>query len=226
MNILYLEDEQAIAKIVADSLGSRGFNVTHHTCGHEAIKSFSLNKPDIVVLDITMPEIDGFDVVVKIRKLDPQTPIIFVTARTQINDVVMGFEIGANDYLKKPFSMEELIVRINALLKPKFKPLTLSIGKYSFDIRNHCLMIAGNSRSLSYRESELLRILVERKNTVVKRSDILKELWDYETLFTGRSLDVFISRLRTYLKTDSELKIVTVRGIGYMLLIAQTVSHK
>lgn len=221
MNVLYIEDEQGLAKIVADSLLYKGYKVSHFTNAKEALGSFIAEKPDIIVLDIMMPETDGFTLASKIRESDLKIPIIFVTARTQTKDVVYGFEIGANDYLKKPFSIDELIVRMNFQLKLRNPDLVKRdmIGKYFADFKNQRLILDDKYIRLSYRESELLKRLFENKNTILKRKEILEEFWDYESFFTGRSLDVFISRLRAHLKEDPTVSIVNVRGAGYMLIV-------
>jgi two-component system response regulator TrcR len=221
MNVLLVEDEEGMAQIVADSLEFKGFSVHHCANGSDGFNSFMAQKPDIVILDVMMPQMDGFNLARKIRETDKQTPIIFLTARTQTADVLKGFEIGANDYMKKPFSMDELIARINLQLKQTEKNSSkkYDIGIYSFDGKNQLLHVNGKTTRLSYRESELLRKLCEHKNEVLKRKDLLVEFWDNENFFTGRSLDVFISRLRTYLKTDPQINIVNVRRAGYMLVI-------
>ncbi|MGY0037179.1 response regulator transcription factor [Pedobacter sp. NJ-S-72] len=174
-----------------------------------------------MILDVMVPELDGFDLARKIREIDHKIPIIFVTARVQTADVLKGFGIGANDYMKKPYSIEELIVRMEAQLKrlDKVIPTKYVIGNYSFDAMYNTLSVNGKERKMSYRESELLRMLLEHRNQIVKRSDILSELWEYESFFTGRSLDVFISRLRSYLKSDPKIEILNIRGVGYMLII-------
>lgn len=221
VNILYVEDETDLAKIVCDCLKYKGFSVVHFTNGLEAFAHFSTHKPDMIILDVMVPDLDGFNLARKIRETDSTTPIIFVTARTQTADVVQGFGTGANDYVKKPYSIEELVVRMQALLK-RIEKITLekcNIGDYIFDPVHNLLTANNIDKKLSYRESELLRILFENKNQIVKRTDLLVELWDYESFFTGRSLDVFISRLRSYLKLDPLVEIMNIRGVGYMLII-------
>nr|WP_068891919.1 response regulator transcription factor [Pedobacter panaciterrae] len=219
--ILYCEDQFELAEIVTGCLEHSGFQVDYCTNGAEAIKKYRLDKPDILILDIVMPELDGFRTAEKIRESDIDTPIIFVTAKTTTEDVVKGFEIGANDYVKKPYSIEELIVRVNSLLRNRQVPevKTHQLGKYTFDPSRKKLEISDEIRKLSYRESELLRKLVESKNEIVKRKDILENLWDGENFFTSRSLDVFVSKLRGYLKYDKNIKIVNVRNAGYILLL-------
>jgi two-component system response regulator TrcR len=220
-DILFVEDEADFARIVSDCLEFKGYSVTHYTNGADAFHHFKSSKPDIIILDVMVPELDGFDLARKIREIDYQTPIIFVTARVQTADVVKGFGLGANDYMKKPYSIEELIVRIEAQLKRLDKVIATKyiIGNYSFDAIYNTLSVNGKERKMSYRESELLRMLLEHQSQIVKRSDILSELWEYESFFTGRSLDVFISRLRSYLKSDPKIEILNIRAVGYMLII-------
>lgn len=221
IDVLFLEDEAGMAEIVMESLKFEGFWVRHYLNGREAFESFKLFKPDIVILDVITPELNGFHLAEKIREMDDHVPIIFATARVQIKDVLKGFEIGASDYLKKPYSIKELIARMHSHLKKttKVENLGYSVGNYAFDSRMHELSINRNSIHLSYRESELLRKLVEHKNGVVTKKELLEELWDQNNFFTGRSLAVFISRLRKILREDPRIRILTVRNIGYILEI-------
>lgn len=219
INILYVEDEASLALIIADSLEANNYRVTHQINGQQALESFQTQKPDLVLIDVMMPVMDGFTLARKIRALDSQVPLIFLTARTQTEDVVKGFHLGANDYLKKPFSIEELIVRIESLLKNNPKRLSsqrLLIGDYVLDGQKFTLSYQNESVKLSFRESELLRKLYTQKEQVVPREEIIKAYWSDDHYFTGRSLDVFISRLRKYLNKDARLKIINIRGIGYM----------
>ena len=221
MSILLVEDEAGLAKIVTDSLEFKGYSVRHCLNGKEGLASFMAEKPDIIILDVMMPHMDGFNLATKIRAQDTKTPIIFLTARTQTTDVLKGFEIGANDYIKKPFSIEELIVRINFQLKQTEKSIDkkYTIGNYNFDGKNQLLSINDQVRTLSYRESELLRKLCEDQHEILSRKDLIDDLWEHENFFTGRSLDVFISRIRTYLKEDPQVRIINIRKAGYQLVI-------
>jgi len=174
-----------------------------------------------------MPRMDGFELVRRIRQSDTLTPVLFLTARSAINDVVRGFELGANDYLKKPFGMQELIIRIKALLgramassKATMKTSRLlEIGSYSFNPKTQQLFCMGDMQELSHRESELLRCLAENANRVVETQTILLELWGDDTFFNTRSLQVFITKLRHRLGKDPNVRIVNVRGIGYKLIL-------
>ena len=222
LKVLYVEDEPGLAMIVKDSLEDYGFQVTHRENGLEALSSFKSNKPDVVVLDIMMPLMDGFTVATEIRKIDPQIPILFLSAMTQTEDVVKGFHLGANDYVRKPFKIEELIVRIEALTRKSKRvlPQVYQIGNYTLDTNRNTLSFAGNEpERLSYRETELIRRLFESKDIVVPREEIIKTYWNDDTYFTGRSLDVFISRIRKYFCEDDRIKITNVRGVGYVMNI-------
>lgn len=221
IDILYVEDEASLAMIVADSLEAHGFSVRHRENGRDALAAFDQRKPDIIVLDVMMPLMDGFTVAEEIRKVDTFTPILFLTALTQTEDVVKGFHTGANDYVRKPFKIEELVVRIQSLTKRivqqggKF----YQIGDYGLDTLKSVLTYGEQQEKLSFRESELLRRLYEQKDRVVPREEIIKAYWSDDTYFTGRSLDVFISRIRKHLMQDERIKITNIRGVGYILTI-------
>jgi DNA-binding response OmpR family regulator len=225
--LLLVEDELSLARIVQDSLETRGFVVHHAPDGEQGLQLFRAVQPDLVVADVMLPLRDGFDMARQIRRENAAVPIIFLTARSQPADVVQGFELGGNDYLKKPFSMDELVVRIRALLgrpavaapAPVAGPLT--IGRYRFDHTQQRLRLADGSHpeaTLTHREAELLKRLHDQRNQVLTRIDVLRELWGDDSFFNGRSLDVFITRLRRYLRHDPQVQIVNVRGVGYKLL--------
>lgn len=224
--VLLAEDELALAHIVRESLEERNFDVVICTNGEFAIKEYEKNKPDILVLDIMMPVMDGFAVANKIRRTDKQTPIIFLTARSQSKDVVAGFEAGANDYLKKPFSVEELIVRIQVLLScDRILPVVsetpvdvFSIGSLTFNSHKNFLVQGIQVISLTSRESEVLKLLCRHKQEILKRDVLLKTLWGNDSFFNARSLDVFITKLRKHLSIDPEVQIINVRGVGYKLV--------
>ena len=222
-HILLVEDEPALGMIVQDSLAVRGFRVRYAADGQQGLELFREECPDIVVADVMMPRLDGFSLAEIIRRENPLVPIIFLTARSQPADVVRGFELGANDYLKKPFSMDELIVRIRARLgQPAAAPApsgVLPLGQYQFDHPKQRLHRQGQEQPLTHREAELLKRLHDQRNQVLERTTVLRELWGDDNFFNGRSLDVFITRLRRYLKDDPQVQIVNVRGIGYKLLL-------
>ena len=220
--ILLAEDEISLGEIIKESLDSRGFSVEHVACGKKAIEVFKSFSPDIVVLDIMMPHKDGFEVSREIRMLDRNVPIIFLTAKNRTQDVIDGFENGANDFIKKPFSMEELIVRINSHLrisKINFEQQWVSIGKYKFNFEHQILDLHGKETTLTYKESLLLNELIKKRNQVLDRSYILNLVWGTDDFFSARSMDVFITKIRKYLKDDPLIKIVNIRGIGYKLVV-------
>lgn len=217
--ILFAEDELSLAQIVTESLESRGFNVIHCADGQVAFENFLTQKPHLLLLDIMMPVKDGLTLAREIRKLDQQIPILFLTSKSQITDVIDGFGAGANDYLKKPFSLEELIVRIQSLLRSEFtKNDILKIGNYRFDVLKQILEFKNTSISLTFRESEILAFLVLNKNQIIDRNVILQKIWGNNDFFTGRSLDVFITKLRKKLADDPEIQIINLRGFGYKLI--------
>jgi DNA-binding response OmpR family regulator len=224
--ILYVEDELFLGKIVRESLESRGFTVTMESDGAKVLEVFKKSNPDICVLDVMLPNKDGFTIADEIRELNETVPIIFLTAKTQTEDVVKGFSLGGNDYVRKPFSMEELIVRIQSLLRNKSEGTTkvtgdtVSFGKYTFQLNRQVLTHGKEERKLSYRESELLKLLYENRSTVIDRKDILNLLWGNDSFFNSRNLDVYITKLRSYLKDDPSLEIITIKGIGYRFVTA------
>jgi DNA-binding response OmpR family regulator len=221
--ILYVEDEVFLAKIVTETLQSRGFEVVHEGDGGKAMEKFSESHPDICLLDVMLPNKDGFDIADEIREKNPDIPIIFLTAKSGVNDVVNGFKIGGNDYIRKPFSVEELIVRIENVLKGSIPQLPendeASIGEYVFNSKRQTLNHPKEQRKLSYRESELLRTLYENRSSIVERRDILNLLWGSDSFFNSRNLDVYITKLRNYLKLDPSIEIITVKGVGYRFIM-------
>ena len=221
IKVLLAEDEASLGMIVKESLETRNFTVFHALNGEEASKIYLEEKPDILVLDVMMPLKDGFTLAKEIRKTDKTIPIIFLTAKSQTSDVIEGFNLGGNDYLKKPFSMEELIVRIKSLLnrielKPNIE--NIKIGNYTFNFTKQTLIHSSEIVQLTHREAELLFYLVEKKNEVLDRTFILNKLWGNDDFFNARSMDVFISKLRKKLRKDDTIQIMNVRGFGYKLL--------
>jgi len=223
VKVLYVEDEVFLAKIVSETLQSRGYDVVLEGDGARAVELFDREKPDVCVLDIMLPNKDGFAIADEIRDRDTQVPIIFLSAKSQTSDVVNGFRIGANDYIRKPFSIEELIVRIDNVLKTKNTAIgdaeEVSIGKYQFNLRRQTLIHPAEQRKLSYRESELLKLLYENRDKIVERSEILTLLWGSDSFFNSRNLDVYITKLRGYLKHDPSIEIITIKGIGYRFIM-------
>lgn len=221
-NLLLAEDEPALGQIIKESLETRGFLVTLCTDGQQAIEQYALLEPDLMVLDVMMPKKDGFTVAKNIREIDDTIPIIFLTAKSQTQDVVEGFTIGGNDYLKKPFSMEELIVRINNLLNRTImqqQSEIININDYTFNFPKQTLQYKTEDKlQLTHRESHLLYHLVKNKNNVLDRSVILNKLWGNDDFFSARSMDVFITKLRKKLEKDPDIEIINVRGYGYKLI--------
>lgn len=221
--ILYVEDEIFLAKIVSETLQSRGYEVILESNGANAIKKFEQSAPDICILDIMLPNKDGFEIADEIREKNTEVPIIFLSAKSAVNDVVSGFKIGANDYIRKPFSMEELIVRIDNVLKNKSAQVEeaeeIEIGQYIFNKKRQTLTHADEQRKLSHRESELLKLLCNNRNTIVERKEILILLWGSDSFFNSRNLDVYITKLRSYLKLDPTVEIITIKGIGYRFVM-------
>jgi DNA-binding response OmpR family regulator len=223
-NILYVEDEPFLGKIVKESLESRGFTVHMVADGNEVLPALETFTPDICVLDVMLPNRDGFELARDIRSRLPHLPILFVSAKNQTEDVLQGFSSGGNDYVRKPFSMEELIVRVNnllALTRGNQQPATLQptdgipIGRYTFYPLRYELHLDGNARKLSAREADLLKILLENKHFTVARKDILMNVWGDDHFFNSRNLDVYITKLRDYLRDDPAIEIITIKGVGY-----------
>lgn len=222
--VLYVEDEVFLAKIVSETLQGRGYDVILEGDGGKAVDQFRKEKPDVCVLDIMLPNKDGFAIADEIRDKDTEVPIIFLSAKSQTSDVVNGFKTGANDYIRKPFSIEELIVRIENVLKHKNLPAEeaeeVKIGEYTFNTRRQTLTHPSEQRKLSYRESELLKLLYGNRDKIVERSEILTLLWGSDSFFNSRNLDVYITKLRGYLKHDPSIEIITIKGIGYRFVMA------
>lgn len=221
IKIILAEDEPALGMILKESLETRDFEVFLCSDGEQALHTYKTVQPELLVLDVMMPKLDGFALAKEIRNYDKRIPILFLTAKSQTKDVVEGFEHGGNDYLKKPFSMEELIVRIKALLgrvQEKKSKEIIQIGKFRFNHVKQCLLLAEEQISLTHREAELLYHLTENRNAVLDRSIILKQLWGDDDFFNARSMDVFISKLRKKLKKDPNIQIINVRGYGYKLI--------
>jgi DNA-binding response OmpR family regulator len=221
IKLLLAEDEAALGQIIKESLETRDFEVILSDNGEKAFEKYKSESPEILVLDVMMPKKDGFTLAKEVRAIDDAIPIIFLTAKSQTSDVVEGFSIGGNDYLKKPFSMEELIVRIHNLIKRTQTQKTatvLNFGDYTFDFPKQQLQFQNEDiTQLTHREAHLLFHLIKNKNQVLDRSLILNKLWGTDDFFTARSMDVFITKLRKKLKKDENIQIINVRGFGYKL---------
>jgi len=227
IKILLVEDEKTLVQIVSETLRSKGFTVETAYDGAEGLKRFFEIHPDVLIADVMMPRMDGFEMVRRIRKTDDHTPVLFLTAKSTPDDVVTGFELGANDYLKKPFAIQELIVRIKALMgkaymterqEPEQNEYTL--GDYRFTPSSQTLeyLPKGETTSLSHREAEILRRLCRAHGEVVPMQNLLLDLWGDDDFFNARSFQVFITRLRRSLSKDPRIRIVNVRGTGYKLI--------
>ena len=221
--VLLVEDEPVLAEIIRESLQSRGFVITHTPSAIEAMTLYARQSYDIIILDVMLPDGNGFAMAKQIRNSDMATPIIFLTSRSLPQDVVEGFESGGNDYLKKPFSLEELIICIRALLSKNRLVINKStgvteIGRYRFYYPQGELNFEGDSRALTTRESEILNLLIMNKNQLLNRDELLLSLWQNNDYFSSRSLDVFITKLRRYLKEDPSVSILNIRGRGYKLI--------
>lgn len=221
--ILYVEDELFLGKIVKETLESKGFEVFMETNGLQALSLFTSVQPDICVIDIMLPGLDGFELVKEMRKVNQKVPVIFLTAKVQTEDVVKGFKIGGNDYMRKPFSIEELIVRVQYLLQIKNQSPILQeeepIGPYLFQPNKQLLLRGSFVQKLSFRETELLKILLIHKNEIVQRKDILLHIWGNDSFFNSRNLDVYIAKLRSYLKEEPDINILTIKGVGYRFIV-------
>ncbi len=225
LKILYVEDEPFLAKIVRESLESRGFHVEHVAHGNKAMNVYQSMTPDICILDVMLPGKDGFSIGAEIRSLNKTVPIIYLTAKDQTKDLITGFSSGDNDYIKKPFSMEELIIRIENLLSLTnglnsniSNSESFILGELTFFPIKMELCSKQGSVQLSHRENELLKMLCQHINGQLDRKQILLELWGDDSFFNSRNLDVYIRKIRKYLSADPEVHLITLKGIGYRLV--------
>jgi DNA-binding response OmpR family regulator len=222
IKILLAEDDLNLGILLVDYLETEGFEVKLCKNGELAQSAFQCNLFDLCLLDVMMPKIDGFTLAKWIRSVEKRTPIIFITAKSLKEDKLKGYGLGADDYITKPFDEEELLWKINAVLRrsPENKVETraeiITIGKYDFDFNNQALTIGGKTRRITERESDILRYLSAGRNKVIKREELLKDLWGENDYFHGRSLDVFITKIRKYLKEDPDLSIENVFGVGFI----------
>lgn len=224
IRVLLVEDEQTLADIIADTLSEKDFTVTVAYNGVEGLRAFDRERPQVVVTDIMMPGMDGLSLVAELRRRDPSVPILFLSARSAAEDVVRGFEAGGNDYLRKPFAMSELIVRLRALAgrhaaaESAARSAPLAVGRFLFDAGQQRLTLGERVFELSARESALLAMLCERRGEVVPTQQILQRIWGDDSFFNARSLHVFVTRLRHRLASDPDIRLVNARGVGYKLL--------
>lgn len=219
MKVLIAEDDIDFGNILTQYVSISGFDVTLTRTGKEAWEKYSEQKPDICVFDVMMPEMDGFTLAGKIKQKDPDMPLLFLTAKSLKEDIVKGLKLGADDYITKPFDPEVLILRINNILKRVYSTVNdeFSISATTLNFNTLELSCCNNSEKLTLKEAQLLRYLISNKNNLLKRDDILTEIWGEDDYFLGRSMDVFISRLRKYISPDSGIELRTIRGTGFIL---------
>jgi DNA-binding response OmpR family regulator len=224
--ILFVEDDLSLGLVTKDSLELHGYTIKHCEDGEAGWKAYQKEKFDLCILDVMLPKLDGFELAERIRKEDQHTPIIFLTAKSLQEDKITGLKLGGDDYITKPFSIEELALKIDVFLKRRQvskeakSSNQFTIGSYHFDFDNLTLAHQEDSRQLTLREAEVLRIFCQHINTVLKRETILKEIWGQNDYFMGRSMDVFITRLRKYLKKDSSIKIENIPSVGFKMVIS------
>ena len=222
LNILLAEDDLNLGVLLVDYLETEGFNVKLCKDGELALKAFNNGTFDLCLLDVMMPKLDGFSLAKEMRVKDKKIPIIFITAKSLKEDKLKGYDLGADDYISKPFDEEELLWKIKAVIRripenvTESKVEIISIGNYTFDFQNQSLTISGKTKRITEKESDILRYLSTHRNHVIKREEMLKELWGENDYFLGRSLDVFITKIRKYLKEDADLTIENVFGVGFI----------
>lgn len=223
--ILYVEDDVYLSFVTKDNLEINGYDISWYENGEAALKAFSDHEFDLCIVDIMLPSLDGFSLAEAIRQENKDIPILFLSAKTMKEDRIKGFKLGADDYITKPFSIEELVFKIevflkrNKIKKTETKQSIAELGKYYFDFENLELSENNNSQRLTLRESELLHLFCQNKNKLLKKEEILNTLWKDDSYFLSRSLDVFVSRLRKYLKEDPRLKIENIHGVGFIFKV-------
>ncbi|MFC2136558.1 response regulator transcription factor [Bacteroidota bacterium] len=223
--ILLVEDDENLGSLLKEYLIAKGYDTELYTNGEKGYKAFINSFFDICVFDVMMPVKDGFSLAKEVRMINSDIPIIFLTAKTMKEDILEGFNLGADDYITKPFSMEELLARIEAIFRRSSKNKKdaeqeiYTIGKYTFDTNKQTLVYENESQKLTTKESDLLKLLCNNKNKVLDRDFALRTIWNDATYFNARSMDVYITKLRKYLKNDSSIEIMNIHGKGFKLLI-------
>lgn len=224
-HILYVEDDEALSFVTMDNLEDAGYNIHHCENGVEALNEFNKHHFDLCILDIMLPKMDGFTLAEKIREKNKHIPILFLSAKSLNEDKIMGFKLGGDDYITKPYSIEELKLKIKVFLKrskiindKKIKK-NYKLGSYTFKYKELSLIIDEDFRTLTQREADLLLFFAQNSNKILERSEILLEIWGKDDYFLGRSLDVFISRLRKYLNEDVRVELENIHGVGFRLNI-------
>jgi two-component system, OmpR family, response regulator len=226
--IMLVEDDESLGFLIKDALEASSWKVSLCADGEKALTAFHHHEFNLCILDIMLPVKSGFELAIEIRKYNPAVPIVFLTAKSQIDDRIRGFQLGADDFVSKPFSIEEFKYRIGAVLKRSFKTTAsvhqsavLELANSSLDIHNLLLNANGISTRLTYKECKLLQMFFRHSDKLIEREVFLKAIWEDEGFFVARSMDVFISRLRKYLATDHALKIENIRGIGYVMKVVR-----
>ena len=220
--VLLAEDDLSLGYVIKDNLVDAGYEVVLCADGQSAIDKFAKENFDICLLDVMMPNKDGFAVAKKIRQQTDQVPILFITAKSLEEDRIHGFEVGADDYISKPFSMQELLLRIDVFLRRtkkmySEKAVSFQIGKMNFSFNDLKLSIGGTAYNMTQKEAELLLFLCEHPNRILKREEVLLNVWGKDDYFLGRSMDVFITKLRKYFRSDTTVHIETIHGMGFRL---------
>ncbi len=225
LSILLVEDDENLGMVVKDVLEMEGYKISWQKDGNAAIQDFMKNHYHLCIFDVMLPKKDGFAVANEARKLNPKIPIIFLTAKSMKEDRIKGFVSGADDYITKPFSTEEFLLRVKAVLKRCYNDISgeaknvFEIGKYKFNYSNLTLTLGGNTETLTQREADTLKLFCINRNQVLTREMILKIVWGNDDYFTGRSMDVFIARLRKYLAGDQKIQIVNIHGVGFKMMV-------
>ncbi len=222
--VLLAEDDENLGELLKNYLNAKSFETDLYHNGEEAFEGFRKEHYDLCILDVMMPIKDGFTLAQEIRSFNKVIPIIFLTARSMKDDVLEGFKIGADDYITKPFNMDELLFRIEAILRrvksdASFQPQVYTLGKYTFDVQKQLLQSSDASYKLTTKESELLKLLCDNANQVLERNYALKTIWEDDSYFNARSMDVYITKLRKYLKDESTVEILNVHGKGFKLVM-------
>ena len=226
VSILLCEDDENLGMLLREYLQTKGYDCELQPDGEAGFKAFTRRKYDLCVFDVMMPKKDGFTLAADIRSINTDVPIIFLTAKSMKEDILQGFKLGADDYISKPFSMEELLYRIESILrrvrgKKSKDVVTYQIGKYHFDAQKQMLEIEGDTKKLTTKESELLSLLAANANNILERNHALKTIWVDDNYFNARSMDVYITKLRKLLKEDNNVAIINIHGKGYKLIMPQ-----
>lgn len=223
IKVLLAEDDKNLGTILQAYLNAKGFPTTLCVDGSEALELFKRSDYNFCIFDVMMPVMDGFTLAAEVRKIDPKVPLLFLTAKVMQNDKLQGFELGADDYMTKPFSMEELLMRIKAILRRSAEDIVrqtiFEIGSFTFDYNRYTLTHNGEESKLTSKESELLRLLCENMNQVLDRSIALNKIWFDDSYFNARSMDVYITKLRKYFKEDPNVELMNVHGVGFKLIV-------